>query len=136
MEIAMAPVLAAEGTLIVGTPIVIEGPSSSTSLAVVFEDDGQTGYFYALDMTDSMNPIQDAMHIYNVKNVADWQKPSVVHIVWSQDGLKAELLINRYPHAVFDFQAKRGYCRTGFPSGAGQWNPSHDWDDAAIQLIQ
>lgn len=31
-----------------------------------FEDDGETGYFYALDLNRSENMILDALHIYNV----------------------------------------------------------------------
>ena len=93
--------------------------------------------FYGLDTTRADNPIVDALHIYDAQNVSDGQRPSRVQIVWSSDGLKSALLINEYPHAVFDFEAKRGYCRTGFPPPDTEWTEhSHAWDDAAIQLFR
>jgi hypothetical protein len=46
----------------------------------VFEDDGQAGYLYALDMSAAGNPMQDALHIYNVMQIADREIPSVVMI--------------------------------------------------------
>ncbi len=79
----------------------------------------------------------DALHIYNVANVTDRAKPSVVQLVWSRDGLKAALLINRYPHAVFDFESRRGYCRTGFPPPDKIWTQhSHEWSDDAQELFR
>jgi hypothetical protein len=129
--------LVAEKTIKVGKKVVVEGPSPSTQFGVVFEDDGETGYLYGLDFSREDQPIVDALHIYNVKQVADRARPSVVQIVWSQDGLKAGLLINEYPHAIFDFQARRGYCRTGFPPADPKWSKfSHDWDDRAEALFK
>ena len=43
------------------------------------------------------------MHIYNVASVTDKDKASTVRIGWTADGCKVVLLINDYPHAVFDF---------------------------------
>lgn len=136
--------LVAEETITVGTPTVVEGPSPSQPYGVVFEDDGDTAYLYGLDFTRTAdasggeaNPIVDALHIYNVANVTDSAKPSVVQLVWSQDGLKAALLINRYPHAIFDFAAKRGYCRTGFPPPSKHWSAEgHEWSDEAQELFR
>jgi hypothetical protein len=129
--------VAATGTLKVGQKMVLKSPSPKSAFGVVFEDDGATGYFYGLDHSKKDNPIVDAMHIYDVQQVKDKEKPSNVEIVWSADGQKAALLINRYPHAVFDFVAKRGYCRTNFPKATGKWSQhSHEWDDAALELFK
>src|SRR4051812_21165418 len=126
----MAAELVAEETLKVGEAAVLKGPSPGGRYLVTFEDDGETGYFFALDTTQVANPICDALHIYNALAVADRDQPAVFQIAWSQDGLKACLIINDDPHAVFDFEAKRGYCRTGFPPAEPKWtNFSHDWDD-------
>lgn len=130
--------IVATSQLLVGRATVVEGDAPLGCYAVVFEDDGDTAYFYAMDMSVAEQPIQDAVHIYNVANVSDRTTPSVVKIAWSEDALKAVLLINDYPHAVFDFQAKRGYCRTAFPpaSAAGAWSSQgHDWSDDAIALF-
>lgn len=129
--------LVAEETFTVGKPIVIEGPSPCADLGVVFEDDSTTGYLYGLDFSRQEDPIVDAMHIYNVAQVVDRDKPSVVQLVWSTDGRQAALLINQYPHAVFDFEAKRGYCRTGFPPANSTWTDhDHAWDDQALELFR
>jgi hypothetical protein len=46
------------------------------------------------------------------------------------------LTINGRAHAVFDFAAKRGYCRTGFPPPSKRWSAEgHAWDDAALRLF-
>ena len=127
-----------EQTIRVGEKVVIEGPSPSALFSVVFEDDGETGYFYALDVSRQEDPILDALHIYDVVAVTDRDLPSQTQIVWSADGLKAALVINGYVHAVFDFEAKRGHCRDGFPPPLGDWREQqgHDWDDRALDLFK
>jgi hypothetical protein len=124
--------------LIVGTPIVIVQDSPNGRFSAFFEDEGKTGYFYAVDPAQA-DRIVDAVHIYNVGNVVDRSKPSQVKIAWTDDGMKCVLLINDYPHAVFDFSAKRGYCRTNFPnfsSDGGGWSKAdHSWSDEAIAWL-
>jgi len=130
--------LIAEQEIKPGEAVVLEGPSPTTQFAAVFEDDGETGYFYALDTSRNENPIVDALHIYDVEAVKDRHRPSKVRIVWSLDDLKAALLINDYPHAVLDFSAKRGYCRDGFATSATdqEWSiEGHDWDDKVLELF-
>jgi hypothetical protein len=128
----------AEHEFLVGQPTVVEGPAPEGPFVAVFEDDESTGYFYALDTSHQSQPIQDALQIYNVANISDRAKPSTVKIGWSLDSQKAVLLINGHPHAVFDFSAKQGYCRTGFPPSApdGSWaSQGHEWREAAIELF-
>lgn len=130
--------LIAEQEIKVGEPVILEGAAPTNNFAAVFEDDGQTGYFYALDTAKGENPIVDALHIYDVESVSDRQRPSKFRIVWSLDDHKAALLINDYPHAVFDFKGKRGYCRTGFPDSIGEegWSgEGHEWEDSVLQLF-
>jgi len=128
--------LVAEQTITVGEPIIIDAPSPGASYGIVFEDDGRTGYLYALDLARDDNQIVDALHIYNVADVVDRDRPSQVQLGWSRDGLKALLIINGYPHAAFDFAARRGYCRTGFPPPGPTWSAAgHGWDDNALRLF-
>ena len=48
----------------------------------------------------------------------------------------AALIINNYVHAVFDFESKKGYCRTGFPPPAKGWSENgHEWNECAIELF-
>jgi hypothetical protein len=135
----MGIIVTAEEEILVGQETVIEGAAPDGRFATVFEDDGGTGYFYALDTQAKENQIQDALHIYNVDNVTDCAKPSVVKIGWSKDSQKAVLLINNYPHAVFDFSTCQGFCRTGFPPArqGGAWSSAgHQWDDSAVDLFK
>jgi len=108
--------------------------SPSSTFNAVFEDDGDTGYFYAYDRALSEAPILDAVHIYNVKSVLDRERPSVVEITWSADGLKAALLINGYPHAVIDFSQRCSFCRTEFPPASSPWRRG-GWSDALMELF-
>ena len=130
----MKGVMENEGTLIVGQETVLESNSPKNSFAAFFEDEGDTGYFYALDM-ERDEPILDALQIYNVSNVTDGSIPSKVQIAWSNDGLKTALIINDYVHAVFDFDSKRGYCRTGFPPITDWSEDGHEWSDKALELF-
>lgn len=60
-----------------------------------------------------------------------------MQLAWSADGLKAAVLINGWPHAVFDFEGRRGYCRTGFPPPNPNWTGhDHAWDDRAVELFR
>lgn len=128
--------IVAKREITVGTEQFLDGTAPGGPFAVVFEDDGDTGYFYALDKSKLEQSIQDALHIYNVANVTDRHRPSLVEIGWSLDNLKAVLLINDYPHAIFNFSTKQGYCRTGFPppSENGDWS-GHEWDESAPKLF-
>lgn len=133
----MPATIIAETTFLAGVDTVLQGPSPSAPYGVVFEDDGEAGWFYALDFERQQNPIVDALHIYDVRSVADKHVPSAAQIVWSGDGLKAALMINRYPHAIFDFVACRGYCRSGLPPPISGWTKfDHSWDDVAQELFK
>lgn len=132
----MKPTLGAKQEIQVGTPAIIETDSSNGEFGVVFEDDGETGYFYARDFRVPDSTFEDALHIYSVEGVTDADLASMVHIVWSADQSKACLIINRHPHAVFDFEAKRGYSRDAFPEPApeSEWT-HHVWDDSLRGLF-
>lgn len=126
-------VISAREQFTVGKPTQIEGKSPCTSFSLMFEDDGRTGYLYGMDVAKKPQPILDAVNIYNVGNVLDRAVPSEVAIIWTKDGLRAALLINDYPHAVFDFIEKRAYCRTNFPPPDDSWTKyDHQWDDKAM----
>jgi hypothetical protein len=117
----------------IGEAAIAISESVSRRLATVFEDDGDTGYFYAMDLRRDRR-IVDAVHIYNVSSVIDPQLESEVEILWSTDGWKSLLRINGYPHAFFDFSEKRGCCRTGFPTAASGWH-RQPWDDAFVDIF-
>ena len=131
------PVLVAEKVFLPGNKTTAMGASPKGRYQAVFEDDGETGYFYGLDSNSEKNPIVDALHIYNAKDVTDGNRESIAQIVWSSDGLKVGLYINDYPHAVFDFESKRGYSRTGFPPPAGEFSKEgHGWSADAEKFFE
>lgn len=109
-----------EETFIVGQDTFFDSVSPTTSFGVTFEDDLTTGYFYAVDTQPHLQ-LLDALHIYNVADVIDKDKPSKIQVAWTDDGQIASLLINNYCHAIFDFKEKAGYCRNGFPESNGEW---------------
>ena len=100
--------------------------------AVVFEDDGDTGYLYGLDSVAqevTSEPIVDALHLYTVANVVDRETAYPVEIRWAKDRNRVGLFIAERCQAVFDFDQKRAVCRSGFPPATGAFTSSHEWDD-------
>lgn len=130
----MKGAISAEAKFRIGTETLLESDSPATSFAAFFEDDGDTGYFYALDKRLEQ-PILDALQIYNASSVVDSGLPVKLQVIWSDDGLKCALLINNHVHAVFDFESRRGYCKTGFPPDRTWSKEGHVWDDGAVNLF-
>lgn len=119
-----------------GNPITLECPSPKTSFGVVFEDDGETGHLYGLDLENEEQPVLDALLIYNVKDILDRDVSVNVEILWTEDGLKACLQINKFPHAIFDFESYKAYCRTNSPRPDRRFTNSHKWKDEALELFE
>ncbi|MBK1790034.1 DUF2251 domain-containing protein [Persicirhabdus sediminis] len=118
-----APFLGAEQELIVGVETVIESDALDESRGVVFEDDGETGYFYARDYSVPDQLFVDALLIYNVQGVTDREKPCKLKIIWTRNFSAAALMINLVPHAVFHFEEQCGYAKNPFPEP----DPSTGW---------
>jgi len=115
----MALKIVASEALLVGRPLVVDADSPAGRYATVFEDDGRTGVFYAVDTdVEDGNPVQDALLVYVAADVTDAELVSALEIGWSDDGLKALLLINDQPHAAFDFAARQGWCQLALPESA------------------
>lgn len=111
-----------EQALTPGTDTFIECVSEENNFAVVFEDDTDTGYFYALELDPEKGTqrILDALHIYQVE---EEEKPAagMLQIIWSTDWLKCALVINNKCQAVFDFENQAGYNRSEFPPPNETW---------------
>lgn len=128
-----------EETFQVGIETFIPCDSKEKPYAVVFEDDSKTGCFYACTVDkNGQSTILDTLHIYNVENIVDKNIPSVLTIGWSQIGKQAILLINKYPHTVFDFINQKAYCRTGFPPVTeNQWcQNDRQWDEQVLEFFK
>jgi hypothetical protein len=134
----MSMQIVVDGHHVVGQPTTVQAPAPAGPFSAVFTDDGETGYFFALDMTAEDNKVRDGLHVYNVSGVADNDKVAHLHIGWSDDARKVVLLINGVPQAVFDFDAQRGYCQTGYPPPAadGAWpQETHAWSEDTAKLF-
>ncbi len=72
----------------------------------------------------------------NVQNIIDVYRSLLFQIIWSSSGLKGALFINNYPHAVFDLENRRGYCRTNFPPPDPKFTMySHEWHDDCLNWL-
>jgi hypothetical protein len=112
-----------EQPFVVGTPTIIDSNASEGNFVVVFEDDGETAYFYAAERTGGEEDLRilDALHIYNADEISEEEKQAVLKIIWSKDWLKCALVINNYCHAIFDFEHQGGYSRNEFPPPNDIW---------------
>ena len=133
---AMNATIEAEKMIVAGDKSFVDAGSPTNSFATFFEDDGDTGYFYAVERKASDLSIRDALHVYNVASVPERNRPRCLTIVWSRDGLKSALLLDGLAQAIFDFAAKRGYRRSGCPPPSSHWpDAGHQWNDAAMELF-
>ena len=83
--------------------------------------------------------MQDALLVYAVADVLDADLASTLEIGWSDDGLKALLLINDLPHAAFDFERRQGWCLLGLPEAAVNkaWSKaSRQWSEDVEALFE
>lgn len=108
-----------------GTDTFVECVSEENNFAVVFEDDTDTGYFYALELDPQTGgqKVLDALHIYQVEEDVT-PVPGILRIIWSTDWLKCALVIDNKCQAVFDFENQGGYNRSEFPPPNGIWTKS------------
>lgn len=112
-----------EQSFVAGEDTFIESVSSENNYAVVFEDDTETGYFYAIELNKETGEQQvlDAVHIYEVEAIDAAKKAGQIKILWSTDWVRCALLINNYCQAIFDFANHGGYCRNAFPPPNEIW---------------
>ena len=108
-----------EKDIVRGEDVFIESISPENRYGVVFEDDGETAYFYALEMDEggAGMKVLDALHIYEDQA----GEKSRLLIVWSKDWMKCALVLDGYCQAIFDFEAHGGYSINEFPEPNGIW---------------
>jgi len=128
------PSIGLEEEIQAGKAVLLSSESPDSRYGIVFEDDQTVGYLYAIEFRGEHYDILDALHIYNVSSVVDRDKPSTIQIVWSDEGLKAALLINEYAHALFDFAKQQGFCRNNFPPPGTNWTRP-EWSDELLENL-
>src|SRR5579863_2485243 len=120
--------------LTVGVETVLESRPSRPPFRVVFEDDGETGYLYALDDRQDENPMVDALHIYDAEDMSDPDAPSVLRFDWSEDEAAVALVLDDHAHAFIDFEASLAMCSSDFPPvEPPAFAQSHAWDEEAFK---
>jgi hypothetical protein len=125
--------LGPEEKITVGTPdTIVDSTAAGGAHSVIFEDDGTTGYFYAARPGAELE-ILDALHVYDVVDVADRHIPVKVQLVWDETWTAAVLLINGYGHALYDFQRAAGFCRNAFPPATNGQLLKRELTDELIQ---
>jgi hypothetical protein len=113
-----------EKEIVRGEDIFIESVSPENRYGVAFEDDGETAYFYAMEMDESGGGMRilDALHIYEMPEEEEPAgEVSKLLIVWSKDWMKCALILDGCCHALFDFEAQGGYSLHEFPEPNGIW---------------
>lgn len=121
--------------LYVGKPTIVEAYADRSPYAAVFEDDGESAYFYGLDTRLGNSPVLDAVHVYNVGALRDRSALNEVEIRWSADQQRVALLLNGQPHAAFDFAKHRAYCRSNLPPRSSWSQEGHGWDERAVDFL-
>jgi len=129
----------AQQTFQPGRNVFVVNDSPCGPYSAFFDDDGEAGYFYAVDLT-SDTLILDVVPVYEAAGVSEPDRKSSLSIVWSADGRKCALLIDGSPQAAFDFGAQRGFSRAGEPmtfrQNRGSWPRSdHRWSEAAVTWL-
>ena len=101
--------------------------------AVIFEDDGETGYVYALDHELDGDPICDAALIY--QGLADGE--FALEIFWHPDRAAVAISADNTPQCVIDFEEKKMWCRSGFPPADPRWTLNEKaWSDESLEIFR
>ncbi|GAA4001085.1 DUF2251 domain-containing protein [Hymenobacter fastidiosus] len=131
-------ILGAEEQFRVGVPepgaenFLLSSVAATNEFQVMFEDDGTTGYLYALREAAEL-VLLDALHIYNVADVTDRETPVTAQIFWDEAQTTAVLLVGGYCHALYDFQRQVGFCRTAFPPAKNGQPGSRELTDELVE---
>lgn len=131
----MKPFLGVETTIRVGVETAVESDTADGTLGVVFEDDGNTGYFYARDYRVTETLFVDALHIYNVGEMTDLERSVQLKIIWTRDFAAAALLFDQQPQAVFHFGRRCGYAADPFPKPDAKSSWNHSAMDLSIREL-
>ncbi|MGB9029720.1 MAG: DUF2251 domain-containing protein, partial [Acidobacteriaceae bacterium] len=70
-----------------GRNVFVVNDSPGGPYSAFFDDDGEAGYFYAVDLTAD-NLILDVLPVYDVRSAPDRLHGASLSIVWSLDGQK------------------------------------------------
>jgi hypothetical protein len=116
-----------------GTARTIISTHPDRRYAIIFEDDTETGYVYALDQHRDGDPICDAALIY--QGLPDGE--FALEIFWHPDRATAAISADNTPQCVIDFETQRIWCRSGFPPADPAWTSNDKaWTDDCLELFR
>ena len=113
-----------------GEDLFLESFALENPYGVVFEDDGEAAYLYAVEKEggEAEGPaikILDALHVWEAEDAGEVPEgaapPRPLLIIWSRDWMKCALVIDGFCHALFDFEAHGGYNINEFPPPNAIW---------------
>jgi len=112
-----------------GQDLFLESSSPENRYGVIFEDDGEAAYFYAVEKDKQGEGLRvlDALHIHeeddpgDVDDAQEDDEPADLKIIWSRDWLKCALVLDGFVHALFDFENQGGYNINEFPPPNDFW---------------
>lgn len=112
-----------------GQDLFLESSSPENRYGVIFEDDGEAAYFYAVEKDEQGEGLRvlDALHIHEEDDPEDEDdaqeddEPADLKIIWSRDWLKCALVLDGFVHALFDFENQGGYNINEFPPPNDFW---------------
>ena len=112
-----------------GQDLFLESSSPENRYGVIFEDDGEAAYFYAVEKDKQGDGLRvlDALHIHeeddpgDVDDAQEDDEPADLKIIWSRDWLKCALVLDGFVHALFDFENQGGYNINEFPPPNDFW---------------
>ena len=120
-----------EALILIGQESFFESQASDENYVVIFEDDGETGYFYAAEKHPVKGDLAvlDMVFIYDVDSVPLNERKLKLSIIWSTDWQRCALVLGDTCHAVFDFENRGGYNLAEFP-------PPNLWTGHARKLTK
>lgn len=112
-----------------GEDLFLESFSPENRYGVIFEDDGEAAYFYAVEKDGQGEGLRvlDALHIHEEDGpeeddgAEEDDEPADLKIIWSHDWLKCALVLDGFVHALFDFENQGGYNISEFPPPNDFW---------------
>jgi len=123
-----------------GQDLFVESFSPENHFGVIFEDDGEAAYFYAVEKDEVAGVrILDALHIHEEDDpeeddeagreddpgeddeAGEDYEPADLKIIWSRDWKKCALVLDGFVHALFDFENQGGYNISEFPPPNDFW---------------
>ena len=131
-----------------GQDLFIESFSPENRHGVIFEDDGEAAYFYAVEKDEQGEGLRvlDALHIHEEDGPEETHgseelqeteedeeteeeededhEPADLKILWSRDWQKCALVLDGFVHALFDFENQGGYNLNEFPPPNEFWTKS------------